>query len=81
MTALMYAALYGQTSSVSLLLPVSDVLEENDENQTANHLATENGYPQLAMLIDAYAVAQSEKKALSSLVPTELAQKRKSLRV
>ena len=80
-TALMYAAHGGYDSCVRLLLPVSDALAKDNENKTASEIASERGHFQSANFIDAYALTQSEKTALDSVITTVTPQKRNSLRV
>ena len=79
-TVLMYAVSRGHISCVQILLPVSDILAKNKNKQTVSEIATENGHASLAIFIDAY-LAQDEKLALDSFIPTGASQKKKSLRV
>ena len=66
MTALMWAAFNGDEACVSLLLPLSDVLAQDRDGSTALRWAADRGHQSLARLIDAYVLAQVERKALEA---------------
>ena len=80
-TALMYAADGGYEACLQLLLPVSDISTKNNQENTASEVAPQNGHPSLVKTIEAYALAQSEKLALHSVIPTGVSQKRSLLRI
>ena len=79
--ALMWAAYMGHAACVNLLLPVSDAFAKSMDRQTSSEIAASNGHEALAILIDAYTLAQSEKQALNSWVAPCTAPKKASSRV
>ena len=66
-TALMHAASDGHTQCARLLLPVSALGVRNDEAMTASEYAMNKGRPEIADIVDADVLAQTELSALSSL--------------
>ena len=60
----MHAAFSGHEGCVQLLLPVSDALAEDHERFTAGAWSRNMGYESITQLIDAYALAQSERATI-----------------
>ena len=81
MTALMLAARRGKMSCIHLLLSVSDAQMSDHSGCTASQMAIDHGHDALARLIDAYALTQSEKIALGSMLRWGEPPKRAALRV
>ena len=79
--ALMWAAYMGHAACVNKLLFVSDAFAKSMDGQTSSEIASGNGHDALASLIDAYALAQSEKQALNSWIALCTAPKKASPRV
>ena len=80
-TALMWAAFCGHEACIKLLLPTSMASAKNEDGLTASALAKSVGYKRLAEFIDAYALAQSERSAMSLAAPAQESARKSSLRV
>jgi ankyrin repeat protein len=67
-TALMFAVLNGEIEIVKALLPLSDLSLTNDHGDTAQRLAGRQPMPEIASLIQDYAMSQHEKAAFEGLI-------------